>query len=119
MHWCGQSSDDDDDKQQLLLDFFLSRWAIDWESFSSSFVAGKHKGGGGNFFDRDEKFAVDKLDSIWNELMFKFDGVFFLLFSTTTSQPDLREKEREKEKHHYEDKSSFSLHQNIDADVCV
>ena len=61
---CEHSSDDDEDKQQLLFDFFRSRCEIELESFSSSFVAGKHNGGGGNFFDRDEKLVVGEFVSI-------------------------------------------------------
>jgi len=64
---CGQSSDDED-KQQLFVDFFLSRCELELEILSSSvvvFVAGKHNGGGGNFFDRNKKFADEEFASIW------------------------------------------------------
>lgn len=66
---CGQSSGDDVDKQQLLLDFFRSRCAMELESFSSSFVAGKHRGGGGNFFDRDGKLVIGEFVSIRSRLI--------------------------------------------------
>lgn len=118
---CGQSSGDDEDKQQLLLDFFLSRCAIALESFSSSFVAGKHRGGGGNFFDRDEKLVVDEFVSIRNRLIWiqRFFFFFLLLWTTICRQPVLTEKEREKEKHYYEDKFFFFLQQNINMHACL
>ncbi len=64
--WCEQSSVDDD-KQQLFADRFRSRCRFEFEIFSSSivvFVAGKHKGGGGSFFDRNKQFVVGELVSI-------------------------------------------------------
>ena len=92
---CGQSSGDDEDKQQLLLDFFRSRCAIALESFSSSFVAGKHRGGGGNFFDRDEKLVADELVSIGNKLIFISTIGFSYYFEPLLVNQTYEKKERE------------------------
>ncbi len=78
---CKQSSDgDDDDKQQLFADFFLSCCGLEFKIFSSSvvvFVAGKHNGGGGNFFDRDKQFFVEEFVSIRSNLIVFTRFLFF------------------------------------------
>jgi len=59
---CGHSLDDEDKQQLFVVVVFCS---LEVENFSSSvvvFVAGRHKGGGGNFFERVIEFVGEGSD---------------------------------------------------------
>jgi hypothetical protein len=80
---CGHSLDDED-KQQLFVDCFCSYCWWEVEGFSSSVVvlaAGRHRGGGGNFFGRVIKLVDEKFDLNWSRSIFLILLIFFFWLS--------------------------------------